>query len=97
MICVCYTIIIKTKITKSGSMYVNISDYLVYAVRNTNQLRGQPKIITFRDFKRFNETDLLNDITHVPWSIIECCDSVDTAWTVFRDLFLSVCDVHAKT
>ena len=58
--------------------------------------RGQPKIITFRDFKRFNETDFLNDITHIPLSIIECCDSMDSAWTVFRDQFLSVCDVHAN-
>ena len=68
----------------------------MYAVPKTKQLCGQPKIITFRDFTRFNETDFLNDITHVLWSIIECCDSVDSAWTVFRDLFISVCDVHAE-
>ena len=48
----------------------------MYALRKTKQLRGQPNIFTFRDFERFNETDFLNDITRVPWSIIECCDSV---------------------
>ena len=49
-------------------MSINISDHdLVYAVRKTKQLHGQSHLlITFPDFKRFNETDFLKEFTHVP-------------------------------
>ena len=81
------------KLVSSGVISTGLTDHrLIYVVRRAVKPRFSPRRITARSFKYFNQKGSENDITNVPWHMIEMFDSVDDAWYSFKSLFLDVCD-----
>ena len=53
------------------------------------------KYISYRDTKRFNETDFLNDLENQPWSVIDIFEDASDALDFFSSIFSSVLSNHA--
>ena len=76
-----------------------ISDH--YPVCNTRKLSKSfnkgpvHKFITYRDTKRFNETNFLYDLKNQPWSVIDIFDGASDALDFFTSIFNSVLSNHA--
>ena len=56
---------------------------------------NSPRIITFRNFKRFNADKFKSDLHSVPFHIVETFDDPYTTWSMWKDMFTEVCDEHA--
>ena len=55
-----------------------------------------PKIIETRQFKNFDQNEFRRDLMLIPWESIEHhCNDLDTAWLIWKEIFLSVCNHHA--
>ena len=57
--------------------------------KNTHQ------VLTYRSFKHFDESNFLNDLSLVPWEIIQNFESVDDMVSVWNSLFLETLNKHA--
>ena len=55
------------------------------------------KYISYRDTKRFNETDFLSDLENQPWSVIDIFEDASDALDFFSSNFSSVLSNHAPT
>ena len=51
--------------------------------------------ITYRSFKNFDESCFLNELSTVPWEIIENFETVDDILSVWTLLFTQILDKHA--
>ena len=51
--------------------------------------------ITYRSFKHFDESCFLNELSTVPWEIIENFETVDDILSVWTLLFTEILDKHA--
>ena len=83
--------------SNNGVLTVPISDHsLTYAIRKAaKKLRGKPRIINARSYKRFVKDNFLNDLEQVPWSSIEVSNDPDLAWNIFVNLLTPIFDTHA--
>ena len=88
-----------TPITDISVPVLAISDH--YPVCITRKLsksfdkRPVHKFITYRDTKRFNETNFLYDLENQPWSVTDICDDASDALDFFTSIFNSVLSNHA--
>ena len=57
--------------------------------KNTHQ------IINYRSFKNFDESTFLDDLSLVPWEIIQNFDTVDDIVSTLNTLFLEILNKHA--
>ena len=74
----------------------SISDHdLVIAVLNLKKRRPKPVYISVRSFKNYNKEAFLDDISKVPWLVVDCFDDVDDKLNIFNLLFNQVLDHHA--
>ena len=48
-----------------------------------------------RNFKNFNATDFLNDLSQVPWENVTLHDDPNICYRVWQSYFLQVLDMHA--
>lgn len=75
-----------------------LSDHFaVFCNRKSQSVIGKNthQSITYRSFKNFEENRFLNDLSSVPWGIIEHFDKVDDIVSVWSTLLLEVLDRHA--
>ena len=73
-----------------------ISDHhLVISCRQSTRRVREPSVQLVRSMKDFNLEKFLSDLEHVPWSVIESIDNIDDKWSMWKDLFLDVVNVHA--
>lgn len=62
-----YVIVREDAVVEKGVIHNDFSDHaIVFCKLNSNKLGG-PKMITYRDFKYFNEDDFLNDLFSIPF------------------------------
>ena len=54
-----------------------------------------PKIIESRQYRKFNCKKFSEDLMLIPWELINNINDPNSAWLVWKDLFLSVSDKHA--
>ena len=70
----------------------------MYAIRKAKAVsHNSPRIITFRNFKRFNADKFKSDLHSVAFHIVETFDDPNTAWSMWKDMFIEVCNKHAPT
>ena len=74
-----------------------MSDHsLIYTARkNLSIPKSKPKIITSRQFKRFNPISFKRDIDQAPWhELLSFTDPIN-AWGAWKDIFLEIANAHA--
>ena len=62
---------------------------------NSTDKNKEHQNITYRSFKNFDESHFLNDLSTVPWEIIENFDTIDDIVSVWTSLFTEILDKHA--
>ena len=83
--------------TNLGTIEVNLSDHLlIYAVRKSVKISEGHKYIRARSFRNFDEEAFNHDLKHQPWDILELSLDINTAWNVFKDMLMSVCDIYSQ-
>ena len=68
---------------------------LIYCVLSHKIPKPEQKIITYRDFKNFDEAAFLTDVAQTPWHQIEALPSVDDMVKTFENWTLTLYDKHA--
>ena len=48
-----------------------------------------------RNYKKWKLDSLLSDLGNAPWQVMGTFDDIDNKWTYWKNLFLSVVDIHA--
>ena len=48
-----------------------------------------------RNFKRFNETDFIRELSSIPWYVITQFSNPNDCWQIWKSLFLEIVDKHA--
>ena len=83
-------------ISKSSVLSTSFSDHLPVLLQiNSTIPCPQPTLITHRSFKHFNKTSFENDLSYIPWSILDIFDDPDDKVEAFNILFTNVLDDHA--
>ena len=84
-------------ISNSGVIDLGMSDHsLIYAVKKvtmrkyTRQTRSK-----VRNFKRFNETDFIEELSRIPWYLATQYMNPNDNWHVWKSFFLEALDRHA--
>ena len=54
-----------------------------------------PKIIEYRSFKNYDKSVFINDLSYLPWSLIDAAQDVNDAVDLWSELFNSVANQHA--
>ena len=54
-----------------------------------------PKVTKSRSYKNFNQAKFINSLKKKDWDKITSYSNVDTAWSVWSDMFNDVCNEHA--
>ena len=73
-----------------------ISDHnLVEVVLKVKTPRVKPAYITVRSVSNYNSESFLEDLSYVPWHMVNFFDDVDDRVETFNSLFLEVLDEHA--
>ena len=69
--------------------------FLVFAVLNLKQPKASPSYIITRSFKNYSSEKFANDISTIPWDVLDLLPTVDEKLDAFNDLFLTCLDKHA--
>ena len=86
----------KSKIITSGTFPLSISDHnLIYGIRKLGIPQGKPRIITVRNFKRFNEDTFTVDLKTTNWPSIDRFADINETWQSWQDIFFALIDRHA--
>ena len=86
----------KQNIAKAGVIRLGLSDHsLIFAVRKHCASSKRQKVRYDRNFKNFNATDFLNDLSQVPWENVTLYDDPSICYRVWQSYFLQVLDLHA--
>ena len=65
----------KDLVKQKGTCPLGISDHdMIYATLSASIPRDQPKIITIRNFNKFNERNFQSDIARAPFQVCEVFD-----------------------
>ena len=65
----------KDLVKQKGACPLGISDHdMIYATLSASIPRDQPKMITIRNFNKFNEGNFQSDIAHMPFQVCEVFD-----------------------
>ena len=85
-----------SKFSHYGTTEISISDHnLIFAVKKISSTKTMPKIIESRQYRKFNCKKFSEDLMLIPWELINNINDPNSAWLVWKDLFLSVSDKHA--
>ena len=83
----------------SGVIETDISDhfpiFIIFESKNKNKNDFMRK--TSRSYKSFNAQSFHEDLGKIKWAHICRYEDVNTAYRVFHDMFVKVCDKHAPT
>jgi len=84
------------RIASSGSHSCGLSDHnLIYVVRRNKKPKSPPKLINYRSMKKFNEKDFIESIKSKSWNIVYQYTDVNSALSVWTNLFNDACDSNA--
>ena len=81
------------KIASSGVIHTGISDHsLIFAIRKIHVVVKQaPNTIEIRNMKKFNEQNLLRDLSNQCWEYVSFyADNPNDMWEIWKQLFLEV-------
>ena len=82
-------------ISKSFVLDSSFSDHLPILQLNCAVPKPPPTLITLHSFKFFLKSSFEEDLSAVPWSIIDVFDDPDDKVDAFNSLFIEVLDMHA--
>ena len=83
-------------ISNSRVLDSSFSDYLPILLHLCCTVpKPQPTLVTRRSFKNFTKSAFENDLSSVPWSVIDVLDDPDDKVEVFNILFTDILDYHA--
>ncbi len=83
-------------VRKTGVMPCSISDHdLVDVEIYLKKDRAKPIYFTTRSFKNYDQVAFEEDMSKVPWSVVDVFDDVDDKLNVFHLLFNQILDLHA--
>ena len=83
-------------ILQSGVIHLGISDHsLIYAVRKVNSPKCRERLKLVRNFKNFNATDFVWDISQISWESVVLHNNPNVCWKIWQSLFIEVLDRHA--
>ena len=86
----------KDNIIAAGTTKITISDhYLIYGIKSFPSLKGEERIIEFRDFKNFREEDFLRDIAWSETYNLESYTDPNRMWYIWKNKFSAIIDKHA--
>ena len=79
-----------------GIIPTGLSDHRrVYAVLKAIKPHLPPRTITARCYRSFDDEAYDADVSTMPWSSVEACESADDAWGHFKSLLTELEDRHA--
>ena len=82
--------------TQSGVCHIGISDHsLIFAVRKFSLPKRSPLIVQSRQFRNFDGDLFLTDLSLVPWHLVDYEVNPNSAWEMWSNMFLKICDFHA--
>jgi hypothetical protein len=85
----------KENIVKSGVIHLGISDHsLIFAIRNFFTPKSQQNVRYVRNFKNFNATDFLNDLSQMPWENVAQYGNPNSCWQLWKSFYLQILDHH---
>ena len=83
-------------VKNAGVTPVSISDhYLVYITLNFKKIFAKPVYISYRSYKNYDADSFVQDISDVPWAVIDDLDDIEDRLNAFHMLFNSILDKHA--
>ena len=81
---------------KAGAMSIGISDHsLIFLEFGTEPVRKKPEIKHIRSFRKFDKIAFANDGKKLDWKDVFCANQIEIKWSIFKDMFLRLCDIHA--
>ena len=87
----------KDLVKQKGTCPLGISDHdMIYATLSASIPRDQPKIITIRNFNKFNERNFQSDIARAPFQVCEVFDDPTDVYYARNLLFTELCKEHAS-
>ena len=81
-----------TRFSHYGTSDLAISDH-IYAIRKLPSFKSSPKIISGQ-YKNFDSGKFREDLL-IPWGNIGNQNDPNSAWEIWKETFLSVCNYHA--
>ena len=83
-------------ISNSGVIDLGMSDHsLSYAVKKVTMPKYRQTGSKVRNFKRFNETDFIEELSGIPWYLATQYMNPNDNWHVWKSFFLEALDRHA--
>ena len=83
-------------ISNSGVIDLGMSDHsLIYVVKKTSLPKCRQTRSKVRNFKRFNETDFIRELSSIPWYLITQFSNPNDCWKIWESFFLEVVDKDA--
>ena len=83
-------------ISNSGVIDLGMSDHsLIYAVKKMTTPKHRQTCSKVRNFKRFNETDFIQELSRIPWYITTQCMNPNDSWHIWESFFQEALDKHA--
>ena len=83
-------------IVKSGVIHLAISDHsLVFAVRKIVAPKSWENVGYVRNFKNFDATAFLNDLSQMSWENVTQYENPNLCWQLWKSFYLQVLNRHA--
>lgn len=71
----------KQNIVKSGVLHLGLFDHnLIFVVRKHVVITSRQNVMYARNFKKFSETDFLNDLSQFPWDHVTFYDDPNISY-----------------
>ncbi len=88
---------IPEKHVKTGVIRYTLSDhYMIYTVLEGKSARTEPRILTYRNYDKFDDVSFCNDLNNaIERSNVMLCTDVNEAWKQWKLVFEKVCNQHA--
>ena len=88
--------ILKKKISQSGVLPIGLSDhFLIYCTRKTDRNKScsnRENNIKVRSTKKYDKDEFIDKLIKADWSKLYLSRNIDSAWSIFRDIFTLVLD-----
>jgi len=86
----------KESFSNSGVIHLGISDHsLIYAIKKFTLPKRNQIFKEVRNYKRFNESDFIEDLSKMPWHEIQKYTNPNECWSMWKSLFEQTLDKHA--
>ena len=83
-------------ISNARSLPCSLSDHhLVYCEMSVHHSKPPVRFVTTRLLYRCDQSDLIQDLSRVPWQVLETFDDLDDVVEAWSGLFLEVLNQHA--